>query len=205
MVSDGHAFGRSRGSRGVNDVGDVIWSSARRGSRGLRLGSGGVKVDDRQIETVQSRPESGCGDRGRRRRIADDELEPRRGYRGVYRQICRPGLQYGEYADDRLSRAVRQQDNAVAGTHALRYKLTRQRIGGLVQLSVRQSVRTEGQRRSLGIGGHLRGEQFGNRYTRGKRPRENRTVANLSQARELVVDQGIQRGEPPIRIGRHLR
>ncbi|CPT81456.1 Uncharacterised protein [Mycobacteroides abscessus] len=84
-------------------------------------------------------------------------------------------------------------------------ELDRQAVGSLVQLAVRQAASPEGQRHSIRVGGHLRGEQLRDRYGPGGRGGENGSVAEFGQLREFVVDQGVQRRKPPIWIGGHLR
>ena len=95
-------------------------------------------VDDRQVTPVQAVGQFGSSDRGDRRGIDQHELDPGRRYRGVDRQIGRPGLQYRQHRDDRFRGALQKQGYAVSRACALAGQEVRQSVGGVVEFAVRQ-------------------------------------------------------------------
>src|SRR5579884_4004361 len=53
VVRDRHAFGDTGSARGVDDVGDVVWSWRRQSGAGFGVSSRVVNVDDQQIVAVE--------------------------------------------------------------------------------------------------------------------------------------------------------
>ena len=176
--------------------------AARRGG-GLRVRGGVVDVDDRQVGAVQPRPDVRGGDRGDRRGVAQHELHPRRGHRGVDGHVGRAGLEHRHDRDDRLGRPGQQHRHPLARARALAGEQVRQPVGGFLDLAIRPRALAAGDRHRLGGAGDLRGEQLRNRYRRARRLRQDRPVAPLLEPGVLGGVEQIDGQQPPGGIGDH--
>ncbi|SHT07628.1 Uncharacterised protein [Mycobacteroides abscessus subsp. abscessus] len=145
-VRDGNTFRCAGGSRGEDDVRDVVGRRARRRGFRLYIRRGLVDIDNAQLDVTKTGSVLRGGDGQDRRGIGHHELDAGQGKCGIHRHIGRAGFQYGQHRDNGLCGPGEQQRHrftracSTVGEHA------REAIGGFIEFSVGQRSAVTGHR-----------------------------------------------------------
>src|SRR6266478_262966 len=151
---DEDAFGRTGGSRGIDDVGEMV--RCKTDAVGMEIGlrqmiPGGsciVEVDDRQRGGEQVL-EMTLGEQGHRGTIFEHEAEAVDGISGIEGDISSAGLEHSHQADDHLQAALNTESHARVRRHAKLSEVMREPVGAMVELAVGEGVFPEEDSGSL--------------------------------------------------------
>nr|CRL82831.1 hypothetical protein CPGR_06058 [Mycolicibacter nonchromogenicus] len=199
-----HPLGNTRGTRGVNQIGDVVELRGHR-YRSVRssVHRAVVNIDHRQPACTDPVHEVGGGHSDNRPGIGQHEIEAGVGHGRVDRYICRTGFQHSEDRHDRLDRPREQQRHPLPRTDTALNEQVRQPVRGRVQPAIRHGAVAETHRDRARVSGDLLCEQSRNRPSRRDRPTQDCPITPFIKLFELMTD--VDRRQRSCRVGGHRR
>ncbi|SKK94615.1 Uncharacterised protein [Mycobacteroides abscessus subsp. massiliense] len=145
-VRNGNTFWCAGGSRGEDDVRDVVGRRARRRGPRLYIRRGLVDIDDAQLDLTKTGSVLRGGDGHDRRGIGHHELDAGEGKCRIHRHIGRTGFQYSQHRDNGLCGPGEQQRHRLARACSTVGEHAREAIGGFVEFSVGHRSAVTGHR-----------------------------------------------------------
>ncbi len=140
-----HALGLARGARSEDHIGQIAVRHCdlrRVGGAPRQLGRNLLQAYDLSVAGRQRPSERTVRESQRYVRLLHHELQARARTIRVQRQERAPRLEYRQYSDHRLCRALQVQPDDDLGADATIYQVVRQAVAALLQLPVSEAVRT---------------------------------------------------------------
>ncbi len=203
VVTDRDPLGAAGGSRGIEDVGEVV----RRGE--LRRPGGPAAVAGARLRrAVEQQERAGKGREAAPRQpllgqehlgtaVLEHQVEPLAGIRRIERHVGPARLEHGEERHDHLRRALGVDPHPHLGPDPQRAQAAGQAVGPSIEVGVGEALGREGERRSLRRAPRLRREELVD-ATIGY-PRNRGVVPFRDELPELPRAEEGQVGDPRLR------